>query len=51
LELSKNPPVLGCPVDLLLHKYAESTGRKGLGIADDHDKSPPIKQGHLGRKV
>ncbi len=34
--------MLGCPVDLLLHKYAEGTGRKGLGIADDHDKSPPI---------
>ena len=40
-NLSKKPPLLGCPLVLSIHKQLEGMGRKDLAGTDDLDKSPP----------
>jgi len=40
VNFSKNPPLLGCLIDLSIHKHAECTRRKDSAIANDHGKSP-----------
>jgi len=37
----KKPPLLGCPLDLLIHKHAEGIRRKDLAVTEDCNKSPP----------